>query len=211
MTGSFHGLRAALGTDELLGGDGDHQPVFGGPLVGEAIVTWLWGGLPMGRPTLNRFYALHYLCTCTIVGGRGAARLGAARGGPKQLLTVSSRKASATRSPSLRMPRPIKNSFLMMFSSCFSPWFAFLHPKFSWSLRQLHSSQSFRHSTHIQLQYGCYLPFYAILRAIRKLLGVMGVGASIIILALVPWPLDTSKVRSPSKKKLYRQIVTRYS
>jgi ubiquinol-cytochrome c reductase cytochrome b subunit len=31
------------------------------PLVGDWIVTWLWGGFSVDNPTLNRFYALHYL------------------------------------------------------------------------------------------------------------------------------------------------------
>src|SRR5215469_12861546 len=31
------------------------------PLVGESVVTWLWGGYSVGNPTLNRFYSLHYL------------------------------------------------------------------------------------------------------------------------------------------------------
>src|ERR671917_832251 len=31
------------------------------PLVGESIVTWLWGGFSVDNPTLNRFYSLHYL------------------------------------------------------------------------------------------------------------------------------------------------------
>src|SRR5260370_26564049 len=51
-----------------------------------------------------------------------------------------------------------------------------------------------------------YLPFYAILRAIpNKLLGVMALGASIVILAFLPW-LDTSKVRSARYRPLYRQF-----
>src|SRR6266481_8577148 len=31
------------------------------PGIGEAVVSWLWGGYSVGNPTLNRFYALHYL------------------------------------------------------------------------------------------------------------------------------------------------------
>ena len=51
-----------------------------------------------------------------------------------------------------------------------------------------------------------YLPFYAILRAIpNKLLGVMALGASILIIAFLPW-LDTSKVRSAKYRPLYRQF-----
>ena len=51
-----------------------------------------------------------------------------------------------------------------------------------------------------------YLPFYAILRAIpNKLLGVIALGASIVMLAFLPW-LDTSRVRSASYRPLYRQF-----
>src|SRR5258708_26017317 len=31
------------------------------PVVGQSIVTWLWGGFAVDNPTLNRFYSLHYL------------------------------------------------------------------------------------------------------------------------------------------------------
>ena len=37
------------------------------PLVGEPIVTWLWGGFSVDNPTLNRFYALHFLLPFVIV------------------------------------------------------------------------------------------------------------------------------------------------
>ena len=38
------------------------------PLVGESIVTWLWGGYSVGNPTLNRFFSLHYLLPFVIAG-----------------------------------------------------------------------------------------------------------------------------------------------
>lgn len=38
------------------------------PLVGESIVTWLWGGFSIDNPTLNRFFALHFLMPFVIVG-----------------------------------------------------------------------------------------------------------------------------------------------
>ncbi len=37
------------------------------PLVGDSIVTWLWGDFSVDNPTLNRFYALHYLMPFVIV------------------------------------------------------------------------------------------------------------------------------------------------
>ena len=38
------------------------------PLVGDAIVTWLWGGFAVDNATLNRFFSLHYLMPFVIVG-----------------------------------------------------------------------------------------------------------------------------------------------
>src|SRR3546814_2570170 len=40
------------------------------PVFGEGIVTWLWGGFTVDNPTLNRFYALHYLMPFLIVAVR---------------------------------------------------------------------------------------------------------------------------------------------
>ena len=37
-------------------------------MVGDPIVTWLWGGYAVGNPTLNRFYSLHYLLPFVIAG-----------------------------------------------------------------------------------------------------------------------------------------------
>jgi len=40
------------------------------PLVGDGLVIWLWGGFSVDNPTLNRFYALHFLLPfviCAIV------------------------------------------------------------------------------------------------------------------------------------------------
>ncbi len=38
------------------------------PVIGQGIVTWLWGGFAVGDPTLNRFFSLHYLLPFVIVG-----------------------------------------------------------------------------------------------------------------------------------------------
>lgn len=38
------------------------------PVVGDTIVTWLWGGFSVGNATLNRFFSLHYLLPFLLVG-----------------------------------------------------------------------------------------------------------------------------------------------
>ena len=38
------------------------------PVVGDYIVTFLWGGFSVDNPTLSRFFVLHYLLPFGIVG-----------------------------------------------------------------------------------------------------------------------------------------------
>ena len=38
------------------------------PVIGDPIVTWLWGGFAVGNPTLQRFFSLHYLLPFVIAG-----------------------------------------------------------------------------------------------------------------------------------------------
>ncbi len=38
------------------------------PVVGDSIVTWLWGGFSVDNPTLNRFFSLHYLLPFVLTG-----------------------------------------------------------------------------------------------------------------------------------------------
>ncbi len=38
------------------------------PVVGDSIVTLLWGGFSVDNPTLNRFFSLHYLLPFVLVG-----------------------------------------------------------------------------------------------------------------------------------------------
>ena len=56
-----HGLRLALGADELLGVQGDHRPVRAIPLVGEPVQNWLLGG---SRRTSRRSTASSRFTIC---------------------------------------------------------------------------------------------------------------------------------------------------
>lgn len=42
------------------------------PIVGESIVSWLWGGFSVDNATLNRFFSLHYLLPFGLVALSGA-------------------------------------------------------------------------------------------------------------------------------------------
>jgi ubiquinol-cytochrome c reductase cytochrome b/c1 subunit len=171
------------------------------PLVGEAIVTWLWGGFAVGNPTLNRFYALHYLLPFVIAG--------------VVVLHIWALHVVGQNNPDGIEPQTeldtvaftpyatIKDSFLMVVFCILLAWFVFYIPNFLGHPDNYIPANPAVTPIHIVPEW-YYLPFYAILRAIpNKLLGVTALGASIAVLAFVPW-LDTSKVRSARYRPLYR-------
>jgi len=99
----------------------------------------------------------------------------------------------------------IKDGFFLVVFCILFAWFVFYIPNFLGHPDNYIPANPAVTPTHIVPEW-YYLPFYAILRAIpNKLLGVMALGASIVILAFLPW-LDTSKVRSARYRPLYRQF-----
>jgi ubiquinol-cytochrome c reductase cytochrome b/c1 subunit len=173
------------------------------PLVGESVVTWLWGGYAVGNPTLNRFYALHYLLPFVI-----AAVV---------VLHVWALHVAGQNNPDGIEPQTeddtvaftpyatIKDAFLMMVFCILFAWFVFYVPNFLGHPDNYIPANPAVTPMHIVPEW-YYLPFYAILRAIpNKLLGVVALVASIFVLTLLPW-LDTSKVRSARYRPLYRQF-----
>lgn len=173
------------------------------PGIGDAIVTWLWGGFAVGNPTLNRFYSLHYLLPFVVAG--------------VVVLHVWALHVVGQNNPTGIEPKSekdtvaftpyatIKDSFLMAVFFIVLAWFVFYAPNYLSHPDNYIPANPAVTPTHIVPEW-YYLPFYAILRAIPdKLLGVIALGASIVILAFLPW-LDTSKVRSARYRPLYRQF-----
>ena len=174
------------------------------PVIGNSIVTWLWGGFAVGDPTLNRFYALHYLLPFVIAG--------------VVVLHIWALHVVGQNNPTGVEPKT-EQGCCGIHALCHGQGcilhrrvlhrvrlVRLLHPELSTLVRQFHSSKSRADAQRIVPEW-YYLPFYAILRAIpNKLLGVTALAASIIVLAFMPW-LDTSRVRSASYRPLYRQFL----
>jgi ubiquinol-cytochrome c reductase cytochrome b/c1 subunit len=173
------------------------------PVVGESVVTWLWGGYSVGNPTLNRFYSLHYLLPFVIAG--------------VVVLHVWALHMVGQNNPAGIEPKTdkdtvpftpyatIKDSFLMVCFCVVFAWFVFYLPNFMGHADNYIPANPAVTPTHIVPEW-YYLPFYAILRAIpNKLMGVTALLGSIVILAFLPW-LDTSRVRSGRYRPLFRQF-----
>ena len=173
------------------------------PLVGESVVTWLWGGYSVGNPTLNRFYSLHYLLPFVIAGVVVLhiwALHVAGQNNPAGIDAKSSKDTVA-----FTPYATIKDAFFLACFLVVFGWFVFYIPNYLGHPDNYIPANPSVTPTHIVPEW-YYLPFYAILRAIpSKLGGVTMLLLSIVLLAFLPW-LDTSKVRSATYRPLYRQF-----
>src|SRR3984893_15198227 len=173
------------------------------PLVGESVVTWLWGGYSVGNPTLNRFYSLHYLLPFVIVGVVVLHVWALHVAGQNNPTGIDAKESQDT--VPFTPYATIKDSFFLARFLVLYAWFIFYIPNYLGHPDNYIPANPAVTPTHIVPEW-YYLPFYAILRAIpNKLLGVVALVASIFVLTLLPW-LDTSKVRSARYRPLYRQF-----
>jgi ubiquinol-cytochrome c reductase cytochrome b/c1 subunit len=171
------------------------------PIFGEPIVTWLWGGFAVGNPTLNRFYALHYLLPFVIAGVVVLHVWALHVVGQNNPDGIEPRQDSDT--VAFTPYATLKDAFFLSVFMIMFAWFVFYTPNFLGHPDNYIPANPAVTPMHIVPEW-YYLPFYAILRAVpNKLGGVAMLGASIVILAFLPW-LDRSKVRSARYRPRYR-------
>jgi len=173
------------------------------PLVGDSIVTWLWGGFSVDNPTLNRFYSLHFLIPFIIVGVVFLHIVALHKFGSNNPtgidLTLKQEKIP------FHPYYTIKDFFgFGVFFIIFSIFIFFLPNSLGHPVNYIPADPLVTPEHIVPEWY--FLPFYAILRAIPfKLLGVLAMLGSILILFVLPW-LDTCKVRSCRFRPIYKQF-----
>ena len=188
------------------------------PIIGEPVVTWLWGGFSVGNPTLNRFFSLHYLLPFVLF-AVVFLHLWA-------LHTVKSNNPTGVDPKTEGDTVPfhpyytIKDLFGVGVFLMFYCFFVFFFPDFYGEPDNYIQANPLATPPHIVPEW-YFLPFYAILRAFTddfivyrvvslggvlmsaKLAGVLAMFASIIVLCLLPW-LDRSPVRSARYRPMYK-------
>ena len=171
------------------------------PLVGETIVTWLWGGFSVDNPTLNRFYSLHYLMPFVIFG--------------VVFLHVAALHITGSNNPLGIDPKGPQDTLpfhpyytakdsvgIVAYLAVFAV-LVFFFPNVLGHADNYIPANPMVTPPHIVPEW-YFLPFYAILRAVPdKLGGVLLMFGSIAILFVLPW-LDTSPVRSMRFRPLAR-------
>ncbi len=170
------------------------------PVIGSSIVSWILGGFSVANPTLNRFFALHYLLPFIIFFF--------------VLLHVWALHMHGSNNPTGldlkdkdKIPfhpyYTIKDLFSFGFYLFIFAYFVFYQPNLLGHPDNYIPADPLSTPAHIVPEW-YFLPFYAILRAIpSKLGGVLLMFSSILILFFVPW-LDKSPVRSSIFRPVYK-------
>jgi len=173
------------------------------PVIGEPIVTWLWGGFTVDNPTLTRFFSLHYLLPFVILGIVVVHVLALHQHGSNNPIGID------IKGPQDSIPfhpyYTMKDTFGLMVFFLFSAYWVFFNPNYLGHPDNYIPADPLVTPAHIVPEW-YLLPFYAILRAVpSKLGGVILMFAALLILFVLPW-LDTSKVRSARFRPIYRQF-----
>ncbi len=191
------------------------------PLIGDGLVTFLWGGFSVDNPTLNRFFALHFLLPFVILG--------------VVFIHVWALHVTGSNNPDGIEPKTEKDTLPFNPAFVTKDLFAlvvFLGVYFAvtfFAPLALTEPDHFKQFNamvtppHIVPEW-YFLPFYAILRAFTfditipftnimilpaKLQGVIAMFGSIVLVALMPF-LDKHPVRSARYRPKFRVALLAY-
>ncbi|PKU23919.1 cytochrome b [Telmatospirillum siberiense] len=173
------------------------------PVVGDYIVTLLWGGFSVDNPTLNRFYALHYLLPFVIFAlvFLHLVALHTTKSNNPLGIDVTGPQDTIPFHPYYTVKDLVGIGVLLLIYLAV----VFFAPNFFGEPDNYVPANPLVTPPHIVPEW-YFLPFYAILRAIPdKLGGVLAMFGAIVILFFLPW-IDSSKVRSAKFRPIFKQI-----
>ncbi|MBV8169513.1 MAG: cytochrome b N-terminal domain-containing protein [Alphaproteobacteria bacterium] len=173
------------------------------PVVGDSVVTWLWGGFAVDNPTLNRFFALHYLLPFIIVAVVALHVVALHVHGSNNPLGIDPKGPQDT--VPFHPYYTMKDGFGVICFLIVYAAFVFFMPNAMGDVANYIPANPMVTPNEIVPEW-YFLPFYAILRAVPdKLLGVLAMFGSLLVVALQPW-LDSSPVRSAKFRPIYKQL-----
>jgi ubiquinol-cytochrome c reductase cytochrome b subunit len=174
------------------------------PLVGDGIVTLLWGDFAVGDAFLNRAFVLHWLIAFGIVGVVVFHVIALHMTGSNNPSGVEPKDTRDT--VSFHPYVTIKDLWAFTVFALIFFFFMFYFPNYLGHPDNYIEADPLVTPAHIVPEW-YFLPWYAILRAIPdKLGGVLAMVSAIGVMALLPWT-DTSRVRSSVYRPIWKQFV----
>jgi len=161
------------------------------PLIGETVVSWLWGGYSVDNATLNRFFSFHYLLPFLIVGSFLLHMSLLHQNGSNNPLGCSTIFDKINFYPYFIIKDFFSWILLFLIYFCF----VFYSPNYLGHTDNYIEANSMITPSHIVPEW-YFLPFYAILRSIpHKLGGVIAMFLALLILLILPY-FNISDIRS---------------
>ena len=171
------------------------------PLVGDTLVTWLWGGFSVDNATLNRFYSLHYLLPFIIAGTSLVHIAALHQYGSNNPIGVQSAQDKIAFYPYFYVKDLVGWVFFAMFFSVF----LYFYPNLLGHTDNYIPANPMSTPAHIVPEW-YFLWVYAILRSIpNKLGGVAAIALVFIALLALPF-LNTSNTRSPVFRPIMKKL-----
>jgi quinol-cytochrome oxidoreductase complex cytochrome b subunit len=169
------------------------------PIIGDKIVTLLWGGFSVDNATLNRFYSFHYLLPFLITGIVIVHMAAVHIDGSNNPLGIASTSDKISFFPYFFIKDTLGLVALLLFFS----YFVFFSPNTLGHSDNYIPGNPLVTPEHIVPEW-YFLPAYAILRSIpNKLLGVLALFAAILVLFVLPF-VNTAELRSSLYRPLHR-------
>nr|YP_010199642.1 apocytochrome b [Crassiphycus corneus]UAD89550.1 apocytochrome b [Crassiphycus corneus] len=169
------------------------------PLIGDSIVTWLWGGFSVDNATLNRFFSLHYLLPFIIAAASLIHLAVLHQDGSGNPLGIDSNVDKVSMFPYFIYKDLLGLLVFILFFSLF----IYFSPNILGHSDNYIEANPMVTPAHIVPEW-YFLPFYAILRSIpHKLGGVVAMISAILVLALLPW-IHSTEIRSSRFRPVYR-------
>lgn len=151
------------------------------PVVGDMFVQWIWGGFSVRKPTLIRFYSLHFLMPIALVFMVVLHLIFLHQKGSRNQMNTPSNIDKIRFHPYFTTKDTIfilGSLSVLIIASMLTPYLT-LDPENNIPANPIQTP------LHIQPEW-YFLPFYTILRAMpRKSIGVVALLASILVLAVL--------------------------
>nr|YP_009402608.1 apocytochrome b [Sheathia arcuata]ARX95748.1 apocytochrome b [Sheathia arcuata] len=169
------------------------------PLIGDSIVSWLWGGFSVDNATLNRFFSLHYLLPFLIAAASLLHLVILHQDGSGNPLGIDSSVDKVPMYPYFI----VKDLLGLLLLAILFSFFVNFFPNLLGHSDNYIEANPMITPAHIVPEW-YFLPFYAILRSIpHKLGGVIAMVSAIAVLALLPWIYST-EIRSSRFRPIYK-------
>jgi ubiquinol-cytochrome c reductase cytochrome b subunit len=171
------------------------------PVVGDSIVSWLWGGFSVDNATLNRFFSLHFLLPFLIVGVSILHLAALHQYGSNNPLGINASVDKISFYPYFY----VKDLVGWVAFAIFFSIFVFYAPNVLGHPDNYIPANPMSTPAHIVPEW-YFLPVYAILRSIpNKLGGVLAIALVFLCLFALPF-LNTSYVRSSSFRPIHKKL-----